>query len=76
MGGAKASIPFGSLVMSFKSINVITKKVASLVSFIAFIGSSDWFAVENLTYWTCEWSMRCKESIDLETTFIKSSECY
>ena len=41
MGEKKASVPFGSLVMNFKSINDITKKVPSLVSFITFIGSND-----------------------------------
>jgi len=50
----KTSMYFGSLVMNFKSIIDITKKVSSLVSFITYIVFNDSFGMENHTYWTCE----------------------
>jgi len=46
----KTSMYFGSLVMSFKSVINITKKVSSLVSFITYIVFNDLFRVECDSY--------------------------
>ena len=64
VGENKTSMYFGSLSMSFESIIDITKKVTSLVSFIASIVFNNSFGMENHIYWTFEWNMRGGQSID------------